>query len=295
MIRLLQWYFRYLSKLLPGYSGRFAAKLFLTPGRYPIQSDAGRELMNTAEQETLDTIAGPMAVRRWPNDGPRVLLIHGWSDRGPNLGDLIRHLLDEGYDVTAPDLPGHGDSAGKRTSMREWMTALRQLSVRAGEWHAVIGHSLGGFAAAASTRTDLPQYGPSVKAERLVLIAPPDRSGAMLDLFGNVLRIPSSVRFRAANELSRIVQADFEDFSTAEAVANFPGEALVFHDREDQRVPFSHFENIRRLAPDRQFVVTEGLGHRRILSDTRVLEQIGEFLDESTDVSGTSSVAVAGR
>lgn len=289
MLRLLQWYFRHISRLLPETSARLAARLFLTPQRYAIQSEAGRGLLASAERETRQGLHGDVCVRRWrPKGGskagsrtaPRVLLLHGWSDRAANLGDLIDRLLRQGFDVTAPDLPGHGDSAGRLTHMRDWMTFLRDLSRNNGPWHAVVGHSLGGFAAAAAVRRDLRQYGDPVETDRLVLIAPPNGSLDMLHIFGDILHVPPSIRLRTEWELSRIIKADFAAFSTAQALAGFAGEALVLHDRDDQRVPFTHFETIRRTAPSQQFHVTEGLGHRRILADSRVLDRISEFLDD---------------
>lgn len=292
MLRLLQWYFRYFSRLLPETSARLAARLFLTPQRYAIQSEVGRELLETAQRETRQGLHGEVCVRRWPNEGPRVLLLHGWSDRAANLGELIDRLLRQGFDVTAPDLPGHGDSAGRQAHMRDWMTFLRDLSRSNGPWHAVIGHSLGGFAAAAAVRRDLRQYGAPVETERLVLIAPPNGSLDMLHIFGDILHVPPSIRLRTEWELSRIIEADFAAFYTAQALAGFAGEALVLHDRDDQRVPFSHFETIRRAAATQQFHVSEGLGHRRILADAGVLDRISDFLG---DGSVQESWSTAGR
>jgi len=290
MIRILQWYFAYLARFMPRVSTRLAVRLFLTPGRYPVQSAAGRELLASAERRTLLTDAGSIVVYRWRSAGPRVLVLHGWSDCAANLGELVRRLLDEGYDVTAPDLPAHGASSGKRTNMREWLLAIRTLAVNTADWHAVVAHSLGAFAAATATRRDVPQYGPAVRTDRLVLIAPPNRSMDMLRMFGGFLSIPADILASAERELSLIIHAQFSAFSTAHAVAEFSGDAMIIHDRDDQRVPFTHFEAIRNTAPNHYHVETSGLGHRRLLADDATLNAIVGFLDGSpTEVARMSA------
>ena len=165
--------------------------------------------------------------------------------------------------------------------MKQWLAAIRMLSAEVRQWHAVIGHSLGGFATAASTRADLPHYGLPVQADRLVLIAAPDRSETMMRMVAGYLRVPTSVIKRTEKLLSEWIDADFTGFSTAESVAAFPGEVLAIHASDDQRVPLAHLEAIRAAAPDKDFIIKEGLGHRRILEDESVHESIVEFLQES--------------
>lgn len=276
MLRLLQLYFATFARFAPRFSGRLVARLFLTPQHYPVQSDAGRELLATAERQRAGDEAAAV-VYRWRNRGPRVLVLHGWSDRAANLGDVIRRLLDAGYDVTAADMPAHGDARGKRTNMREWQLVLRGLSPESG-WHAVVAHSLGAFVASVLTRGDLPQYGTPAIVDRLVLLAPPNASMDMLDIFCDALRVPPSVRVHAVRVLSDIIHADFASFSTGAALAGYAGEALIIHDREDRRVPFSHFEAIRRNAPRHRYVETQGLGHRRLLGDDETLDFVAGFL-----------------
>ncbi|MDX1455436.1 MAG: alpha/beta fold hydrolase [Gammaproteobacteria bacterium] len=286
MIRLLRFYFAGLARFMPGTSAGLLARLFTTPGRHGLQSTAGKRLLESAERGSINSISGNVTFYRWRNRGPRVLVLHGWSDQAANLGELIDVLLAAGYDVTAPDLPAHGDSAGNTAHMKQWLVAIRMLSAGVPKWHAVLGHSLGGFAAAASTREDLPHYGTPVKAGKLVLIAPPDRSSTMLRMVAGHLQAPERIIERTASLLSEWIDADFNSFSTAENVANFDGKALVIHDRDDNRVPFAHFEAIREAAPEQDFIATASLGHRRILDNARVQASIVEFLDEAIQVRG---------
>ena len=52
--------------------------------------------------------------------------------------------------------------------------------------------------------------------------------------------------------------------------------ALVVHDRGDREVPFEHGETLARSWPGARLMVTEGLGHRRILRDPEVVRAVVE-------------------
>lgn len=297
MLALLRFWFRVAGRLLPAAAARLGLRLFLTPGRHPIKYPGAPGFLARARREDLAMPWGRVRVYHWSAaaaDAPQVLVAHGWSDSVANLMPLIRRLLAAGFAVTAPDWPAHGASEGRRTNMREWQSLVRGLSAGRGAWHALIGHSLGAFALAAATRSDLPQYGPAVRAERLVLLAGPDRSTDMLGLFGELLAIPPRVREGMRRRLSALIQAEFADFSLARDVAEFGGRVLLVHDVHDRRVPFETLERVRRAAPHQRYLATAGLGHRRLLEDREVLETLTAFLQGSGVEDQPLPAAVAG-
>src|SRR5262245_22361365 len=97
-----------LSAVAPGLAARLAARMFLTPRRHP-RPLAERSLLMTARSDPL--LVGGRPVESWTwGAGPLVLLVHGWSGRGTQLGALIDPLVAHGLSVAAFDAPGHGDS-----------------------------------------------------------------------------------------------------------------------------------------------------------------------------------------
>jgi hypothetical protein len=191
---------------------------------------------------------------------------------------LLR-LLRKDYEVIALDWPAHGESDGRITNMREWLVTLRALSAAFGPWHAVVGHSLGAFCAACATRNDMPQFGPPLRTENLVLLAPPENSIDMLRLFSRVLNISRAVQDRMQRRFDGILGAEFGDFSLARILQKYEGRLLVVHDEDDRRVPFEGFERMRNALPGQAFMTTRGLGHRKILEDRTVLERIAGFIE----------------
>lgn len=78
--------------------------------------------------------------------GPALLLIHGMAGSSENWRGVIEPLAHR-HTVIAPDLPGHGSSAGGRGdySLGSLASGLRDLLVSLGHERAtLVGHSLGG-------------------------------------------------------------------------------------------------------------------------------------------------------
>jgi pimeloyl-ACP methyl ester carboxylesterase len=79
-------------------------------------------------------------------EGPVLLLIHGMAGTCENWRDVIEPLARQ-HTVIAPDLPGHGTSAGGPGdySLGSLAAGLRDLLVSLGHERAtLVGHSLGG-------------------------------------------------------------------------------------------------------------------------------------------------------
>ncbi|HUG75116.1 MAG TPA: alpha/beta fold hydrolase [Acidimicrobiia bacterium] len=78
----------------------------------------------------------------WGSGDRRMLLLHGISASAAGWWRLGADLADLGWEVTAPDLRGHGDAPkAKNYSIREHATDVLALGSR---WDAVLGHSMGG-------------------------------------------------------------------------------------------------------------------------------------------------------
>jgi pimeloyl-ACP methyl ester carboxylesterase len=90
-----------------------------------------------------------------PDDGPSVLLAHGWTEQLRFWGPVIRLLRDRGLRVIAYDLRGHGKSG--RAPIQDYslerfgddVEAVLTATVPEGTLATVAGHSLGAMSIAA--------------------------------------------------------------------------------------------------------------------------------------------------
>ena len=92
-----------------------------------------------------------VGTRRWPGtrDDLGVLVLHGFGSTVQSVLPLAEGIAERGFAVTAPLLPGHGETveAFGRTDFADWLTAARdELHALAGRCRstAVVGLSMGG-------------------------------------------------------------------------------------------------------------------------------------------------------
>ena len=91
---------------------------------------------------------------RWGQDGPGVLLVHGFTGRPGDLAAFGESLSQQGYRVSAPWLAGHGDGPLElaRATAHAWRRSvelglLELVEEGSGKGVAVLGLSLGGMLA----------------------------------------------------------------------------------------------------------------------------------------------------
>jgi pimeloyl-ACP methyl ester carboxylesterase len=109
-----------------------------------------------------------LAIDRWPRSGPAVILLHGGGQTRHAWGETAVTLAHDGYDVTAVDLRGHGDSSWcprGNYSLDAFAGDLRAIMAFVARPAVLIGASLGGIAALA-----VAGEGPREAVRALVLV-----------------------------------------------------------------------------------------------------------------------------
>ncbi len=92
----------------------------------------------------METPQGRIFVREWPAQGPRrgeALLIHGLFADSQSFVTLGRKLAARGYTARAVDLPGHGETRSRATTVAEIGAAI--AAVLGSTRPHIIGHSFG--------------------------------------------------------------------------------------------------------------------------------------------------------
>lgn len=143
------------DRFAPEFAGRVAFRLFsTTPKRKPGSEKARRMLdeaapiMAQATKSVLTISRG--AVSAWyfksptGKDAPLVLVTHGWGSRSEHMLAIIQGLQKSGHAVVALDLPGHGQSTGRKLDMALAVQAVDAAWRQFGPFSAMVGHSFGG-------------------------------------------------------------------------------------------------------------------------------------------------------
>jgi fermentation-respiration switch protein FrsA (DUF1100 family) len=254
----------------PGLAARRFARQFLTPFR---AAPPARELAWTAgaTRHTVRSDDFDLAVYSTGLGGPQVLLVHGWSGRGSQLGAFIAPLLAAGFEVNWFDLPAHGASSGRRSGLVHAVRAVHRVTRWLGGAHAVIAHSMGAAATtlAAAEGADI---------GRMVYLSPPNDLGGFLQVIGELVGLPQGVIDGARHDIERSFRVRLDDLRPAARVGALEQELLVFHDPGDREIPFAEVQSLVHAWPKAKLRLADGLGHRRILRDEDIVREAAGFV-----------------
>lgn len=266
---------RLAQRLWPALAVRAADRLFLTPlpPKWLQRGAAGGQGWRI---EHWPFEGASLAVHAcWgPAEAPVVLLVHGWGGHAGQMRPLAEALRGRGLRPVIIEMPGHGHSGGMRTALPQFARAIDYVSHRLEQQghgvRALVAHSLGATAAAYAASRGL-------GIARLVLLAPAASPPAFTRLFAQVFGL--SERTRAAMQ-ARIEAREAMLMPLFEAAATGPRigvQTLVVHDRQDAMNQFGDGQAYADAVPGAQLLATDGLGHRKILKDARVLEAVAQF------------------
>jgi alpha-beta hydrolase superfamily lysophospholipase len=233
------------------------------------------------------TIPGGTAFRVGPivgqtfGDGPAVYLVHGWGGHRAQLATLVQPLVDAGLRVVAYDAPSQGSSGAgelgrRRTTLPEMMAALGTAIGAHGPARAVVGHSMGAAASALAVLD-------GTLTDRLVLVTPLADPSTYTVGFAHALGFSEQTRHRFIVRMETLAGRRLADLDIPVRAANAPGPlpaALILSDRDDKEADHEDGARIARAWPGAELVVSEGLGHRRILRDEETIKRIVAFAAE---------------
>lgn len=266
------------ERVSPAVTAAVGMRLFLRVGRRHRIDPRDASIMSVAQQSEIAlsgaTGRGAVAVvYEWEGGPDIVVLLHGWQGRASQFGPLVRELRAEGFTVVAIDAPAHGSAPGRRAYLPDWIEALQEVQKRAGGFHAVVGHSFGGLAAALAATG-------GVQTRRLVTVSAPSAASVLFSQFRSQLGYGNRVDQALRARFERTVLGaggSISDFDVASRGPDPTLDALVVHDRRDRRVPFEQAE-VLRAALSAEAVHVSGAGHSGILRSEECLDAVPAFL-----------------
>jgi pimeloyl-ACP methyl ester carboxylesterase len=278
--------FRAAEVLAPTLGARAATRLWFTIPPPPRVSGlpGGGEPFTVMVQQS--------AVRGFSfGSGPTIYLMHGWGGLGAQLGSFVEPLRTNGFRVVLFDAPAHGasdpgPSGPGRSHGLEFSRALEAVANRFGPAHTVIAHSMGAVPAL------LAQQAGELCTDRLVFLAPMRDLATYFDRFAGQLGFGRRVREAMTIQTEQLVGYPVAGIDLRVLSRSAPPvPLLVVHDQRDRET--FHEDSVQLVAnwagPAR-LVSTEGLGHRRILVDQQVVDEVVSFVRADPGPSGDPSL-----
>jgi pimeloyl-ACP methyl ester carboxylesterase len=198
---------------------------------------------------------------------PKVLLTHGWAGDAQQLRPLADTLAVAGFEPVLLDLPAHGRSSGWRSNLLQWVRAIFAVTARFGPWDGVVAHSLGAMAMSHALARGLP-------VRRAALIAMAPAPWQFLRWFAQAMGTSESLAARMRGHFEQREGASLGHFEPGWLAERVAQPTLIVHDRGDVTAPLGGSEALLAGLGAGRLHVTEGLGHRRLLSDPAVMQQV---------------------
>lgn len=264
-----------LQLMAPPLAVLYAIKLFRTPIRF--KTPARENMMADSAQKKLVMIPDlnkEVMVYSYGYSKRKVLLIHGWSGRGTQLFKIADKLLENGFMTISFDAPAHGKSTGKTTMMNEFVQTAIFLEKEFGPFEIAIGHSLGGMAVLNGVKQGL-------KIKKAIVIGAGDVITDIIKQFVAKLELKPIIVNKIKNHFYRKFGEDIDNYSAYIAAKSVKIPILVIHDTDDAEVPVSCAHHIRQNLEQGEIIITNGLGHSRILKDSKVINRIVEFINRN--------------
>ena len=265
---------RILHILSPYLASRLLLFFFTRPIRFKTPD---REIEFLDESELSRTwvpeLDKNLQVYRLRNEGGKVLFVHGWNGRGSQFHHLAKECHKAGFDVTVFDLPGHGKSTSRRCSVPEVISCIDHLSSEVGPFDHVISHSIGSIAALNSVRGEN-------DFKSVVTISLP--SLTIKPLFTDFVRMFGLPEKRYTDIMFGYYEKKFGQRVSSLDPVGFAGDlrvrSLIIHCKDDVDADVSSSEGLHKEVAKSEVLLTEGLGHRRILRAELVSDKIVDFL-----------------
>jgi pimeloyl-ACP methyl ester carboxylesterase len=260
---------RVLSAVAPALAARIADRLFTTP---PSARRPQSEIALLAAARARPMQIGARRIETWGwGAGPSVLLVHGWGGRGAQLGALVGPLVARGFSVVTFDAPGHGASDAGTVTIPEITAAIRAVAESRGPLAAIVAHSVGATATVRALWDGL-------DAGAVVLIGPAADLVTPALRFSETFGFSRAVRERMHRRIEERVGRPWSVFDAVELAPALTAPLLVVHDRGDAEIPWQHGAAITRAWRGAELLMTEGLGHRRVLRDPDVVATTVAFI-----------------
>jgi alpha-beta hydrolase superfamily lysophospholipase len=212
---------------------------------------------------------------RWNHPSEKkVLILHGFESSVINFDRYVRPLVKKGYEVMGFDAPAHGRSTGKVINVRVYMNMIHKIHEQFGPVHSYMAHSLGGLAL--SLFLESVPHDASWKA---VLIAPATETSRAIDTYFKFLKLDPGLRKEFDQLIMELGGEPVSWYSVARASSGIKAQVLFLQDEKDDMTPMADVRPImEKKLPNFRFMISDGLGHRRIYRDNHSSKAIIDFL-----------------
>ena len=250
----------------------FALKLFETPIKHNLPKRE-QKMFDVSQKNILKLPTSGKEIMEYENTfgSPKVLLVHGWNGRGTQLVTIAKLFKELGYKIVSFDAPGHGKTIKDTANMKHFIEAIFELDKKHQGFDVIIGHSLGGM-------STINALGRGLQAKKAIIIGSGNKTHDIVADFLNSIGMGSKINSLFVKMFNHKENDDITNYDVVPHAKNVTCNVLVLHDKNDDDVPYTASVAIHENLTNSKLVLTENLGHRKILGDEKVISIIEKFV-----------------
>ncbi len=204
----------------------------------------------------------------------RVLLLHGFESSVRNFDGMVQALIKKNYEVLAFDAPAHGVSGGKQITLPLYVEMIEMIYYKYGGLQGCVAHSFGGLAVCLFAEKLPPDA-----SLRLALIAPLTATRVATDSFFRFLQLGQPVRDEFEKILEEKGGHPSDWYSLSRIFEQLNQDILYVQDKGDDITTYADAELLfEKNYPRLQVMATDGLGHKQVYRDQKVIRAVAAFL-----------------
>ena len=208
-----------------------------------------------------------LKVFEW-GGGPVILLVHGWGGRALQMDAFVKALVDKGYKVVAFDHKGHGESSTRFSSYPEFVRGTQVVMAHYGDsLHGVVAHSIGSNAMFKVSEN-------IARKLKIAVVAPMEDFLNVLERKRYRMGIYEKLFTHVINQIETECELCLADLVILQYDKLLQHEVLLVHDTFDRVNKVSASHEIHRNLHGSSLMLTEMLGHSRILRNPAVVERV---------------------
>lgn len=263
--------------LAPKLTSRLVKHLFFRPLKKPARAQSKAIFSELSQEGNFEFNQKAVRYYRWGKSQKKALLVHGWSGRATDFADIIAHLRKKGFEVLAFDAPAHGSSSGTQTNIEEFIALSMLFEKEFGPFHAVIGHSFGGLALINAAKR-------SLRCKKLVSLSAPTYLFGLVEKFSEALSLNQQQKILLTESIERQLDEESDVWDKLSAYSSPESlnqhQLLLVHCEDDQQIHPIEARCMVDALPSAELLLTQGLGHNKILGDQKIIEKVLDFLEK---------------
>ena len=119
-----------------------------------------------------------------------------------------------------------------------------------------------------------------ISMKSVAIIASGDKIQNVFYRFSEQLRFSDKVTERMMQTVEKKFSMNLESYSSRKSLEHLEIPLLIVHDKDDKETPFVYSKDLHEIANNSELLLTSGLGHYRILRDSKTVQYIVQFINQ---------------